>query len=146
MTAEEKRARARAASGRWRGKNRAKCVASSLRWAKLNPERKRAYDKRRRNTPAGKAKAKVANWRRQGIDPAQALAALAANGGTCDLCGAGQPGGHGTWHVDHNHSTGVVRGAVCYLCNSMLGRIERIGLGAIKRYIQRVPENAGNKE
>lgn len=38
----------------------------------------------------------------------------------CAICGAPPPEG-GYLHVDHNHSTGVVRGLLCNSCNPGLG-------------------------
>lgn len=42
-------------------------------------------------------------------------------GCVCALCGADAPGGHGSWHTDHCHETGAVRGILCHHCNLMLG-------------------------
>ena len=44
-----------------------------------------------------------------------------SQGGRCAICRADEPGGHGTFHVDHCHETGVVRGLLCYRCNVGLG-------------------------
>lgn len=41
--------------------------------------------------------------------------------GRCDICGADKPGGKGSWHVDHDHATGAVRGLLCLRCNALLG-------------------------
>lgn len=46
---------------------------------------------------------------------------LEAQGGGCAVCGMISPGGKGRFHVDHNHSTGKVRGLLCHLCNVGLG-------------------------
>lgn len=66
---------------------------------------------------------------------------LAAQGGVCGSCGALEPGGKGTWYIDHDHlccsgkrSCGeCVRGLLCALCNPMLGfakdSIERLEAG-----------------
>jgi hypothetical protein len=40
----------------------------------------------------------------------------------CAICGTDKPGGgHNNLYVDHNHSTGKVRGLLCRNCNLMLG-------------------------
>lgn len=46
-------------------------------------------------------------------------------GGACAICGSGQPGGNGAahLHVDHCHSTGKIRGLLCYRCNVTLGKM-----------------------
>ena len=47
---------------------------------------------------------------------------LAEQGGGCGICGATEPGGNGnTFHVDHDHATGKVRGLLCSKCNPGLG-------------------------
>lgn len=55
---------------------------------------------------------------------------LAEQGGGCAICGATEPGGRGSFHVDHDHaccpgkkSCGkCVRSLLCTNCNSGLGR------------------------
>jgi hypothetical protein len=46
---------------------------------------------------------------------------LSAQGSTCAICEADEPGGRGSWHVDHCHSGGHVRGILCFRCNFALG-------------------------
>lgn len=60
------------------------------------------------------------NWRSQGIDPDEAEAALAVHNGFCDICGRTSPGRR-SWHIDHDHVTGAVRGVLCSPCNQGLG-------------------------
>lgn len=43
-------------------------------------------------------------------------AILAAQGGGCAICG----GGARTYHVDHCHKTGIIRGLTCHRCNTKL--------------------------
>jgi hypothetical protein len=42
-------------------------------------------------------------------------------GNACAICSTSIPGGRGTWHVDHDHKTGKVRGLLCNACNVGLG-------------------------
>ena len=57
-----------------------------------------------------------------GITLADYDAMLAAQSGQCAICSAGEPGGNAkNWHVDHDHSTGRVRGLLCTRCNIGLG-------------------------
>lgn len=51
-------------------------------------------------------------------------ALLTAQGGGCAICGCKEPGGHGTWHVDADHSTkpAKVRGLLCSEHNLGLGK------------------------
>jgi hypothetical protein len=52
-----------------------------------------------------------------------------AQGDRCAICGADEPGGKGSWHVDHDHSCcpgvytcgGCIRGLLCHSCNLGLG-------------------------
>jgi hypothetical protein len=84
-------------------------TANRLRWEKANPET--VLRKSRRN-----------NWKKKGIDVAEAEALLSAhNNGHCEICGGRSPGGAGGWHVDHDHKTGKVRGVLCSNCNRALG-------------------------
>jgi hypothetical protein len=46
-------------------------------------------------------------------------ALLAAQGGTCAICQTVPD----RWHVDHDHSTGAVRGILCHLCNQGIGQL-----------------------
>lgn len=75
------------------------------------------------------------HWRRQkilsnfGLTAEQFESLLERQGG-CAICPAPEPGGKGSWHVDHDHaccpvsgkSCGrCVRGILCHNCNLMLG-------------------------
>ena len=44
--------------------------------------------------------------------------------GRCAICGCDQPAGRGRWHVDHDHTTGKVRGLLCHNCNVGLGNFK----------------------
>ena len=47
---------------------------------------------------------------------------LEDQGGCCKVCGTDDPGGgRGRFQVDHNHTTGKVRGLLCIGCNTGLG-------------------------
>lgn len=73
-------------------------------------------------------------------------------GGKCGICGTKDPGGKGTWHIDHDHKccpvsrTGkiagcakCIRGILCYHCNTGLGhfREDPARLRAAIAWIQR---------
>ncbi len=59
-----------------------------------------------------------------GLTAEQFAALLDAQGGRCAICKTTEPvpGKAGTWHVDHDHATGAVRGLLCVNCNTVLGR------------------------
>jgi hypothetical protein len=50
-------------------------------------------------------------------------AMLESQGGACAIC-AGPPMGKGTYHVDHCHKTGEIRGLLCHKCNVALGMVQ----------------------
>lgn len=67
-----------------------------------------------------------------GLTPESYESLLVSQGGCCAICLSNDPGGKGTWHVDHDHSCcpaektcgGCVRGLLCAGCNLMLGAIK----------------------
>lgn len=74
---------------------------------------------------------------------------LAAQGGRCALCKSAEPGGKGTWHIDHLGGTNQsvrkqcnadsVRGLLCHNCNVSLGHYEkllhRVGKDTVLTYL-----------
>jgi len=93
-----------------------------------NPEYPRQWWARNREH----AEEKAAQWRardgnlrraqlkyRHGITPEQYETMLESQAGCCAVCGA-KPNGR-RLHVDHNHTTGAVRGLLCHNCNVALG-------------------------
>ena len=60
--------------------------------------------------------------RMYGITQIEYDAMLERQGGRCAICKAAQVGGNGSrWHIDHDHTTGTVRGLLCMRCNFMIG-------------------------
>ena len=57
---------------------------------------------------------------RYGITVEQYEAMLEQQGGVCAVCGRSDL----EFHIDHDHSTGVVRGVLCGLCNKGLGQFK----------------------
>lgn len=55
-----------------------------------------------------------------GCTPEMFDALLASQDGKCAVCG-GLPSRKQTWHVDHDHDTGKIRGILCHSCNAVLG-------------------------
>jgi hypothetical protein len=58
----------------------------------------------------------------------------------CAICKSDKPGGNGGFYVDHNHTTGQVRGLLCHWCNFMIGQckenpeILRSGIEYLKKW------------
>jgi hypothetical protein len=48
---------------------------------------------------------------------------LDQQGGKCACCGTTDPRGKGTFHVDHCHETGHIRGLLCHSCNVGIGHL-----------------------
>jgi hypothetical protein len=73
-----------------------------------------------------------------GLSQEQYDAMLVTQGGQCALCRADAPGGKGSWHVDHCHTTGRVRGLLCHHCNLGLGnfRDNPVVLAAAIEYLK----------
>ena len=58
---------------------------------------------------------------RYGITPADYDARLAAQGGCCAACKRPDSGWVGRFHIDHDHTTGQIRGLLCVGCNRAIG-------------------------
>lgn len=62
--------------------------------------------------------------------------------GRCACCRRTDPG-RKDWHVDHDHATGLVRGAICWLCNLLIGMLgDRLGparrrFAQVERYLRK---------
>ena len=61
--------------------------------------------------------------RRYGLPKGGRDKILQAQGYKCALCGTPDPGSKKDWHVDHDHTTGAVRGILCARCNRGLGHL-----------------------
>lgn len=102
-----------------------------------NPERKREIQRQSRAKNPERAREINRAWYRNNVDKvAQAdrlrkygitqdgyEAMLMAQECRCAICGVAEPGVR-NWCVDHCHITGVVRGLLCCLCNTALGKFK----------------------
>jgi hypothetical protein len=60
------------------------------------------------------------------------LAARLAAQKVCDVCAA-----EGPTVIDHDHSTGEIRGVLCHPCNLFLGKLERrLGDGTVQKLLE----------
>lgn len=101
----------------------------AARWRARHPEAVRVISERTR--PQREAWAESHREQRRdsnrkylyGITKVEFALLLQRQGNKCanPRCGAKEPGGNGTWHVDHDHRTGEVRGLLCRRCNVMIG-------------------------
>lgn len=89
------------------------------RWRAANPVKVAAKNARRRAHYATKGRDWTLRYH-YGITLADEQALIIRQGGGCAIC-------HSKFkrakfrHVDHDHTTGVVRGVLCHLCNKGLG-------------------------
>lgn len=102
------------------------CAAEKARlWRKNNRAKNTAIVRAYRDRNKGKMQAfwrRMSLKKRYGITPLQFDELLAAQKGKCAICGTDRPGGPGNrFAVDHNHSTGAVRGLLCCQCNFTVG-------------------------
>lgn len=99
------------------------CVSVRNReYGQANRERRneRLREWRRKNPEAAKAKDLRARYQRKyRLTPEQVNELKASQEGKCLICGVA-----GELFVDHDHTTGAVRGALCPSCNTFLGRVE----------------------
>lgn len=101
-------------------------------WNNRNKERraeiKRAYNDRNPDVEKDRSL-----WKRFKITREQYDAMLSSQDGVCAICGNPETtstnrkndGSVNRLAVDHNHSTGVVRGLLCFKCNTMLAHVEK---------------------
>lgn len=82
--------------------------------------RRRHPDRHRKYTLRG-------NLRKYGITPEQYSELLLTQGRRCAICGTEEPGnkknsaGETRFAVDHDHTTGKIRGLLCSRCNNGIG-------------------------
>ncbi|MFI5397641.1 MAG: endonuclease domain-containing protein [Candidatus Binatia bacterium] len=95
----------------------ARRAANSRRWAQMNPEKRRAIERRAKGRP----------------EPTRARPA------TCECCG-GVPDADKVLALDHCHETGVFRGWLCGRCNRGIGLLGDSvgGLERAIRYLRRI--------
>ncbi len=90
-----------------------------------DPAQSRANSKRYRDANREKlasSKRSAYYSRMYGLSIPDLDSLLVRQGGECAICRTGSPGGvWGSFHVDHNHTTGEVRGLLCCNCNRGLG-------------------------
>jgi hypothetical protein len=89
--------------------------------------RRKASDKTRQKARRLKSghKEKYRAWflkKTYGITAEEHAALFAQQGKCCAICGSKEPRTTRSWHVDHDHVTGAVRGILCNTCNLLLGR------------------------
>lgn len=84
----------------------------------------KAYQASWRRSENGKRGARASHLKaKRGLTTEQFDAMVSAQENSCAICGKpGEVEHHGLLSIDHDHSTGVVRGLLCDSCNVGLGR------------------------
>lgn len=60
--------------------------------------------------------------KKYGIGIKEQKALLKSQNGKCAICKSSRPGGkYNKWQTDHNHTTKITRGLLCFSCNSAIG-------------------------
>jgi hypothetical protein len=102
----------------WYQKNREREIARVRQWQVENADRRRAYMEEYASSGKKRVKDHESYLRRTfGFTPTEYEALFDAQGGLCAICEA-RP----AVHLDHDHETGRVRGALCFGCNGGLGQ------------------------
>lgn len=105
----------------WYDRNRERSIAYVKSWQGANAERVKAGRDRLNATPERKRKARDAYYRRTfGITADDFDSLLGEQGGGCAICGC-VPERAASFHLDHDHVTGEIRGILCLSCNQALG-------------------------
>jgi hypothetical protein len=93
----------------WREANTGKVIAAQLKYRAGNLDKRRSMER------------SYAFMKRYGITEAGRDELLASQGGVCAICASTSSGSKKNWHIDHNHTTGKIRGILCANCNVSLG-------------------------
>lgn len=123
-------------------RNREKLKSYKQRWANKNRKFLKSWHAKYYRMNEKKIRARSSLWRKlnrpralecmknrqlkilYGVDRKWLQAAIKNQKGLCAICSCEKPGGIGTWHVDHDHKTGEIRGLLCSYCNLGLGYFE----------------------
>ena len=96
-------------------------------WRAANPDKCKLYDKRKRErNPSIYYNSRLR--RTYGITVDEYNELLASQGNVCAICETTEPGNsngvHTKFSVDHDHTTGEVRGLLCNNCNRGIGLLQ----------------------
>lgn len=92
-------------------------------WAKANPGKKSKYSKKyyEQNKDMFRGKSRVGRLKTYGLSVEDYEQILKDQDYSCGICGIHESEHRTRLHVDHDHTTGEVRGLLCSNCNTSLG-------------------------
>lgn len=120
---------------------RTRLLRAAKEFRLANIEKVRAKERLKRRSPAQRRDEYLR--RRYGLSLVAFDALLESQGGRCAICGIGKQSSG--WHVDHDHSSGAVRGIVHSRCNVFAGYVEK-NPGLIGRVFDYLGARAPQKE
>lgn len=107
---------------KYRESNHLSVKVANKKWADANPSKMREI--RRREKAKSKDREHASHIKRKyGLSRSEYDSMLASQGGKCAANGCLETAHNGRLSVDHDHSTGAVRGLLCNGCNTALGRV-----------------------
>ena len=112
---------------RWREENPEKYAEQHRRWraGRIEQLREAARKRRKVNPEPDRTTRRRSHLRKYyGLTLEQYDALLASQGGCCAICENPKPEAEKSWHVDHDHQSGKVRGLLCGACNRGLGHFK----------------------
>ena len=106
-------------------------------WRKNNREHLRNYDKNRYRKSPDRWEQHISS--KYGIAKADYERMLKEQGGKCAICGGdSKHNKQGRLNIDHCHDSGVVRGLLCWECNTAIGKMKDspVILRAAAKYLE----------
>jgi hypothetical protein len=122
LTPEERLEHKRKCNKKYRLANLGKCTERQLAWQRANPKKCREKNNKYYLSHPEKFRElrKKYRYAQYGLTVAVYNSMNISQGGVCAICGGPEQAGR-PLSVDHDHSTGTVRGLLCSRCNVGLG-------------------------